>query len=281
RCAPFDPIDFERRDCVPDSGWPISRADLDPYYARAHEYCHLGAYTYRAAEALREEAREMIPGFASEDVRTDFIWRFSLPTDFGKESAEPLRQSGRVKVYLHANCLKLRSAENGSAIRGLEAASSPQKRFSVAARYYVLATGGLEATRLLLVSDDVHPTGLGNSHDLAGRYYMSHMTGDAGEVLFTPKGAPLVWEYERPTDGVDCRRAFSIAAERQRANRLRNFRAILTHPPIADPAHRNGILSSMYLIKRYLAHRIPPEYSKALAASTPLLHVSAHTLNVV
>ena len=32
RCALLDPIDFEHRDWVPHSGWPIGRADLDPYY---------------------------------------------------------------------------------------------------------------------------------------------------------------------------------------------------------------------------------------------------------
>ena len=31
RCVPLDPIDFERREWVPHSGWPIGRADLDPY----------------------------------------------------------------------------------------------------------------------------------------------------------------------------------------------------------------------------------------------------------
>ena len=107
RCAPFDPIDFERRDYVPDSGWPISKADLDPFYVRAHEYCHLAGYSYNAADALPEAAREMVPGFESGDVKTDFIWRFSLPTDFGKEFAAPLKRSGRVKVYLHASCLQL------------------------------------------------------------------------------------------------------------------------------------------------------------------------------
>src|SRR5262245_42278633 len=30
-CRPLDPIDFERRDGVPSSGWPISRTDLDPF----------------------------------------------------------------------------------------------------------------------------------------------------------------------------------------------------------------------------------------------------------
>lgn len=28
---PFEPIDFEKRDWVPYSGWPMTRADLDPF----------------------------------------------------------------------------------------------------------------------------------------------------------------------------------------------------------------------------------------------------------
>ena len=43
-CAPLDPIDFERRDWVPHSGWPITRAELDPFYARAHPLLDLGPY---------------------------------------------------------------------------------------------------------------------------------------------------------------------------------------------------------------------------------------------
>ncbi len=30
RCVPFDPIDFQERSWVPDSGWPINPAELDP-----------------------------------------------------------------------------------------------------------------------------------------------------------------------------------------------------------------------------------------------------------
>ncbi|MEJ2163700.1 MAG: hypothetical protein P8X60_10460, partial [Robiginitalea sp.] len=45
-CAPFDEIDFVGRDWVPDSGWPISREDLDPYYARANDTLQVGPYRY-------------------------------------------------------------------------------------------------------------------------------------------------------------------------------------------------------------------------------------------
>ncbi len=35
RCAPLDEADFQTREWVPHSGWPISRQDLDEHYARA------------------------------------------------------------------------------------------------------------------------------------------------------------------------------------------------------------------------------------------------------
>ena len=46
RCALLDPIDFERRDWVPGSGWPIDRAALDPYYQVAHRQLELGDFNY-------------------------------------------------------------------------------------------------------------------------------------------------------------------------------------------------------------------------------------------
>ena len=35
QALPLSEMDFRRRDWVPYSGWPISRADLEPYYIRA------------------------------------------------------------------------------------------------------------------------------------------------------------------------------------------------------------------------------------------------------
>ena len=35
RCAELDPIDFEKRDYLPHSGWPFPKSDLDPYYETA------------------------------------------------------------------------------------------------------------------------------------------------------------------------------------------------------------------------------------------------------
>ena len=45
-CSTFDPIDFEKRDWIAHSGWPIKFEDLDPFYPRAHKYLELGPYEY-------------------------------------------------------------------------------------------------------------------------------------------------------------------------------------------------------------------------------------------
>jgi choline dehydrogenase-like flavoprotein len=281
RCAPFDEIDLRPRPHVPYSGWPITRKDLDPYYLRAHEYCDLGAYAYDVRRALPGQQAQMIPGLESPDVRADQLWRFSLPTDFAKAFGQALKRAGNVRVYLHANALAIRTTENGASVDHLEVGTLENKRFTVRAKQFVLAAGGLEVTRLLLVSNDVNPKGVGNDRDLVGRFYMSHMTGDLGEVRFMPRGGPTVWDYERTCDGVYCRRCLSISGERQRLNGLLNFRATLTYPFIAAPQHGNGTLSALYLVKKFLARRVPPEYSKALSQMTPLQEVSAHLRNVV
>ena len=34
-CSEYDAIDFQKRDWVPDSGWPINQDDLSEYYKKA------------------------------------------------------------------------------------------------------------------------------------------------------------------------------------------------------------------------------------------------------
>ena len=278
RCAPFTEIDFERRAHVPHSGWPLSKAQLDPFYKRANVYCQCGEYVYDASQALPRSG-EWIPGFRSDDVDASGIWRFSPPTHFGKVYREELAASSNIRILLHANCLRLSCAQNASAVESVEAASVPSRTFRVRAKRVVLACGGLEVARLLLTSNQVHPNGIGNDYGLVGRFYISHMTGDAGEVEIASDHAAL-WSYEQTRDRVYCRRSLTISAAAQRRDRLLNFRAILTHPPVADPRHGSGVLSAMYLMKRALARRIPPEYSRALSGMRSLEHVAMHCRNI-
>ena len=46
-CRPWDQIAFDHRPWVKDSGWPIGRKDLDPFYERSHAILQVPSNEYR------------------------------------------------------------------------------------------------------------------------------------------------------------------------------------------------------------------------------------------
>lgn len=262
RCVPFDEIDFEHREWVPNSGWPITKRDVDPFTERTHAYLDLGAHSHAVNEALPPAARRraMIPGFVSDDVTTDSLYLFSPPTNLGKKYLDELTASRSVRLVVHANCQNIRTDAEGSRVSHLVvesrapggdgAASSSAKRFEVFANRFVLAAGGLENVRLLLGSNDVHKQGIGNRTDQLGRYYMCHVIGHF-EVEFTSKD--VIWDYEKTVSGLYCQRTVALTAEAQRRLQLLNHRARIEHAEVSNPEHGSGVLSASYQVKSLLA----------------------------
>src|ERR1700760_132609 len=76
RCVPFDDIDFETRDYMPDSGWPVNRGTFLPFYPRANQLCEAGEFEYSAQRAFQRPLKPMIEGFQSEHFTTDSMERF-------------------------------------------------------------------------------------------------------------------------------------------------------------------------------------------------------------
>jgi choline dehydrogenase-like flavoprotein len=259
RCVPLDPIDFTARSYVPNSGWPISWEDLEPHYVAAHRYCETGAYSYTVREALSELAAPTIEGFHAPEIVVDRLERFSPPTNFGRAFRHALADSRNIRVLLNSTCLKL--VESAGRISHLLVVGSGGRRFAVAARVVVIAAGGLESTRLLMVSDPSRRGGLGNESGKLGRHYMCHIENTLGHLQLTPPDRPHVIDFERSRDGVYVRRKFCISEQTQRQHRLLNSTFRLHHPLIADPKHRSAVLSAMYLAK----DAILPEYRRKLA----------------
>src|SRR5262249_48952592 len=72
---------------------------------------------------------------------------------------------------------------------GLRLATLSGVRANVRASVIVVACGGLESPRLLLLSNDVIPTGLGNQHDLVGRFFLEHPHILTGSLWATDSGS--------------------------------------------------------------------------------------------
>jgi choline dehydrogenase-like flavoprotein len=278
RCVPFDEIDFEQRDYVPHSGWPIARSALLPHYEDANRICEAGDFSYSAGEAFGRPLAPMLAGFQSANFTTDTLERFSCPTDFGRRYLHKLSSASKLRVLLHANVTKIELNGSGERVTRLTVRNLQGKRFSVTAQRYVLATGGLEVARLLLANRDVHPHGIGNQHDVVGRYYMCHIAGTIGRISIDGALDRVSHGYDISDEGIYCRRRLALQAEAQRAQRLGNFVARLHHPRITDPAHRNAVLSLLYLAKLF----IPYEYSKRLHGEdhTNLHDWAGHLRNV-
>jgi choline dehydrogenase-like flavoprotein len=279
RCVPFDPIDFDTRAWVPNSGWPISYEDLLPFYPQANALSEAGRFAYGADEALGADAPPIFRGFESDIVRTNSLERFSCPTNFGTRYARRLKVAPDIHVLLGANCTNIGLETGTRAVDELEVKTLAGRRFRVAVRAAVLATGGLETARLLLASRHAAPSGIGNEHDVVGRYYMCHIAGNVGTLVVRGSPADVRHGYEITPEGIYARRRLGMTPQAQREHGLTNAVARLHFPRITDPRHRNGVLSGLFLARRLISY----EYAKRLNDGTPpsASVYARHLLNVV
>ncbi len=224
-CAPMDPIDFEKRDWVPHSGWPFRKEHLDPFYERAHAYVELGPYAYDVADyEAQDPTRKRLP-FDEEKIWTK-MWQFSPPTRFGTRYRDAIIDAKNVHLYTYANVTEIEANESARAVTGLRTQTIDGKRHRVRARRYVLACGSIQNARLLLASNAQAPAGLGNDHDLVGRFFMEHLEmGGAQLILAKPHPLPMYAFRvggERPPTG-----ELALAEQAQRKHRILNGTASL------------------------------------------------------
>jgi choline dehydrogenase-like flavoprotein len=183
RIMRMSPIDFEPRDWVSDSGWPIRYSDLEPYYARAEEVLRVPPHRrFSAVAAIPDIERSERRLFEAGDLAPTVALWGTKPMRFAKVNRAALQRSRNISVYLHANVTEIVPVENGTEIERLIVRTLDGREFIARARTIVLACGGLENARLLLVSGRRHPRGIGNDHDLVGRYFMEHPRALYGRI---------------------------------------------------------------------------------------------------
>ena len=169
RCLPFDQIDFEQRDWLPYSGWPFTKADLDPFYERAHRVCKAGPYTYKVEDW--EEGKAVRLPFKSDRI-TSSMSQFAPRAPFTHEHRETINESKNITTLLYANVVDIETDETSQTVTRLRIACLSNKQIWLKAKIVILATGGIENARLLLASNRQQPSGLGNQNDLVGRFFM-------------------------------------------------------------------------------------------------------------
>ncbi len=179
-CIPLDSLAMDARDWVPHSGWPLSYGELEPHYRRARALCDVESHEFVAGSFLTPPARTPVAFDAHTLVNQVFVLS---PVLFGEAYRSELEEAPNITLLLHANLLELESSTTGSTVRQARIASLDGRSGTVRARHYVLACGGIENARLLLLSNSVVPQGIGNQHDLVGRYFMDHPSAKLGSIV--------------------------------------------------------------------------------------------------
>lgn len=245
RCVKFDPIDFEDRPITAQAPWPIGYGDVEPYLQRACDWAACGEAAFNARDIPDIAHRDLVGGLPDGDVRTTDLERWALPTRFGREYRSALRSASRLTLWTGLTCTEIVTTATGACVDHLVVKTLDGRQGSVVATDYVIATGGLEATRLLLASDRHHPAGLGNAGGHLGRWYMAHVESRVARVQFTTD--EIIYSYERDHEGVYVRRRFTFDPQLLRESGMPNAAVWLVNPPISDPSHGSGILSGVYL----------------------------------
>lgn len=217
-CAPFDSIDFQERDWIQGSGWPISRTDLESSYQKAQKLIGLGAFNYDS-HFWNMENKEIFD-LASTELRNVILQMHGQR--FGVQYRETLSQAKNVTVLLNANLTYLHSNENFDAVSSLEVRSLQGGFISLGVKKTVLACGGVENARLLLNSN------FDNKLKNIGRYYSFHPRIETGRlVLKRPlkkKNSPYDWNV---LNGTLVRTLLQLNEKTQKQLKLANYAALL------------------------------------------------------
>lgn len=221
---PFRPIDFESRDWVPGSGWPVGLSDIESYYPALFEAFGLNGLPYDAQ--FLNHVEDEFPEFD----RSKFVFRFAKWAPFDKRNiaqtvGREIATRKNLSVLKESNVVAIELDPSGKTVDHLVVARPDGSRFAVRARHFVLCGGGIEVPRLLLASTSVNPRGVGNDRDVVGRYYQDHFSVFAGVAVPNDRKAFLSWAEPYFRNKVRHSLKIELADEAQRSERVLNGHA--------------------------------------------------------
>jgi choline dehydrogenase-like flavoprotein len=178
-CLPFKRRDFEQHSWLPHSGWPIDLDDMQPHIERAAAFLELpeAGWDIDHWEQITGEQ-----GLSVDQAKLFNQVLLARPVRMGQVLRQEFERARGIHVYLNGNVVEIETTERASHVTGLRVQTLAGNQLTVVGGVVVLAVGGIENPRLLLLSDRVQTEGLGNAHDLVGRYFMEHATFRGGII---------------------------------------------------------------------------------------------------
>lgn len=178
QALPLDPLDFAKRDWVPHSGWPIAYDPVAAYYPEVDRFLNVDPVSYRenAAALAREK-----PLPADDNLALRFS-KWSPAPNLRNQYREQIGKSANVVLVKNASVTNITLTDQHDRVQSLTIKNQAHRIGKVEATQVVLACGGIENARLLLASNQQLAQGVGNAHDIVGRYLQDHPNTEVGSL---------------------------------------------------------------------------------------------------
>lgn len=245
--SPLDAIDLEARDYLVSSGWPIERAELLRGYAAAAErfgFAALPAFAPGGFDKLRDKGGWQ-PRWDGLDEKV--FLAAQPPQNWAVQHAQVFARP-QVDLFLDASVVALAARGARASVREALVRTSRGRELALRARCFVLATGGIENARLLLLSTDLCPAGLGNERDQVGRWLMNHPKNYHGLVTLSAPVTSAPYYFGCLHQGYAGYAGLRLPEHEQRARGLLN--SYVRFEPLFPWSDSIGVESLVSLAKR-------------------------------
>ncbi|MDQ2766049.1 MAG: GMC family oxidoreductase [Gemmatimonadota bacterium] len=168
--APLDAADFRARPAFEHSGWPFERSELETDYERAQRICGLGSFAYDADSWATPRA---IPWTGVGPELVSRVYQFGARDALVAPLRASIARATNVRLCTHATATTFETNGSRRRISAVSIATPGGPKWSVRAKWIVLAAGAVEIARLLLVHNQRAGV-TGDGTQWVGRGFMEH-----------------------------------------------------------------------------------------------------------
>lgn len=269
RCVPFDPIDFEARPWIKNSGWPISAETVTRWYADAAGFLR-----------CRDDFTDAPLWPDNGRVRSDTLESWVANPNIAHVYGDWLKACDDICVVLDATVVDIRFNADATEVEAVTVANG-STRTDLPVKTLVVAAGGVQTPRLLLAAQRTRPSLFGGVDGPLGRYYMGHVSGKIAEITLADPASDGFLDYEMDGNRFK-RRRITLTESEQRAHQLPQITFSAGNPVVYDPAHRNGALSAIWMVlSSPLGNRFLNAPLRRLYLGEEKQSVLSHALNIL
>lgn len=212
--APLDNIDFQKRDWIPYSGWPISLEDLQPYYMQAGNILNVTNnqffYEKNLPSNFKEQLNDLV--FNRDYLENKLFQQPTPPVNFKDIVRDICKDSERQHLYYNTTALEL--IKEGNSISKLKVGNSDGSFSYIEADTFIVCSGALETPRLLLNSN------INNKN--IGKFLMDHPMGNLCQLEFLKPQKHPIYSDTKSSANMKIKTGLELVPEKQEALALPN-----------------------------------------------------------